>query len=170
MAKLTNIILHCSDSKHGSSAEIRRWHLQNGWRDIGYHFVIANGYTRPNFYIPSLDGSLEVGRYLDGDSLISGNEIGAHALGYNDKSIGICMIGIDRFTVKQFWTAKETIEFLIKHYGLKVEDLMGHYEVQRGRACPNVDMDWFRSVLFKDTMHHPDSLPYELDKYWLKTK
>ncbi len=169
MAKLENIILHCSDSGHGSAAEIRRWHLSNGWRDIGYHLVVPNGYTRPDFYIPQLDGSLEIGRYLDGDGFITGNEVGAHTLGYNDSSIGICMIGVKKFTVKQFWKVKETIEFLILHYGLKVSDVYGHYEKQKGRSCPNVDMVWFRETLFRSSIHHPDSMPYNLEKYWLKS-
>ncbi len=168
MKPLSEIILHCSDSLHGSSAEIRRWHLANGWRDIGYHFVIPNGWTRPDFYIPQLDGSLEVGRYLDGDRFISGNEVGAHTLGYNATSIGICLIGKDKFTVNQFWTAKELIEFLIGNFGLKVSNLWGHYEKQAGRACPNVDMRWFRDVLFKEpTSPHN---PFNIEKYWTKER
>ncbi len=50
---------------------------------VGYQFVI---YT---------NGAIATGRALD--------ETGAHAKGYNERSIGICMIGTDRYTQAQ-WT------------------------------------------------------------------
>ena len=53
--------------------EIRRWHLARGWRDIGYHFVITR------------DAAIQHGRDRD--------EIGAHAIGRNHESIGICLVG-----------------------------------------------------------------------------
>ena len=39
------IILHCSDSLWGSAAEIRKWHLSNGWKDMGYDLVKVNDIT-----------------------------------------------------------------------------------------------------------------------------
>ena len=165
MKRINEIILHCSDSLWGSASEIRRWHLSNGWKDIGYHFVGTNGFVRPQFYIPEMDGSLEVGRYLDGDNFISDNEIGAHTLGYNATSVGYCLIGKEKFTEPQFWKAKRTIEFLLLKYNLKTSDVYGHYEKQKGRTCPNVDMDWFRGVLFKEELLGG----FKLEKYWTKT-
>lgn len=47
--------------------------LQRGWNDIGYSFAIGG------------DGMIYVGRGF--------NVIGAHAPKYNDRSVGICMIG-----------------------------------------------------------------------------
>lgn len=171
MAKLECIVLHCSDSKWGSIAEIRRWHLANGWQDAGYHFGIANGWIRPDLYMPDMDGSLEVGRFWDGKQIISGNSVGAHTLGYNDKSLGVVLIGVDEFTPNQFWKAKDTIETLLLHNKLNVSNVFGHYEKQKGRTCPNIDMDWFRDVLFKDKIiHHPESYPFEIDKYWMKLR
>lgn len=77
MRDLNRIILHCSATKEGqdfSAATIRQWHVKgNGWRDIGYHWVIR------------LDGSIEVGRPLD--------EAGAHTKGHNKDSVGVCYIG-----------------------------------------------------------------------------
>ena len=139
--------------------------MSNGWRDIGYHFVGCNGFVRPQFYIPEMDGSLEVGRYLDGDNFISDNEIGAHALGYNSTSVGYCLIGKEKFTVPQFWKVKHTIEFLLLKYDLGVKDVYGHYEKQNGRTCPNIDMTWFREVLFREELLGS----FELEKYWTKT-
>lgn len=47
--------------------------LSNGWNDIGYSFAVCG------------DGRIYMGRGY--------NVIGAHAPRYNDKSIGICIIG-----------------------------------------------------------------------------
>lgn len=77
MRKIDTIIIHCSASREGldlTARDIKIMHVKNnGWSDIGYHYVIK------------LDGTVEKGRP---DSII-----GAHAKGYNGKSIGICYIG-----------------------------------------------------------------------------
>lgn len=76
MRKITEIILHCSATPAGrdiSAADINRWHRERGFRCIGYHYVIR------------LDGSIEHGR--------PESEIGAHCIGHNAQSIGICYIG-----------------------------------------------------------------------------
>ena len=76
MRNINKIIVHCSATPEGkafSVADIRRWHLQRGFSDIGYHFVIY------------LDGSVHVGRPLA--------KAGAHCKGYNAHSVGICYIG-----------------------------------------------------------------------------
>ena len=73
---ISEIIIHCSATKAGRgfhADDIRRWHLQRGFADIGYHFVIA------------LDGTVEPGRPLD--------MTGAHCIGHNRRSIGICYVG-----------------------------------------------------------------------------
>ena len=57
------------------------------------------------------------------------------------------------------------IEFLLLKYNLKTKDVYGHYEKQKGRTCPNVDMDWFRGVLFKEELLGG----FKLEKYWTKT-
>ena len=77
------IVLHCSatrpDWMQGRSfqdqvAEIRRWHVEgNGWRDIGYHHVIGRG------------GERATGR--------PETAIGAHVIGRNAGTIGICLLG-----------------------------------------------------------------------------
>jgi hypothetical protein len=151
MAKLTNIIIHCSDSEFGSASEIRRWHLANGWKDIGYHFVILNGMVMPttknqtSLYLPLLDGSVEVGRRLDGDTFITDNEAGAHALGYNTKSIGICLIGVNSFTPSQFMQLAKLLQTLTNLYGLpfSLTTIKGHYEVTPNRTCPNFNVPLF---------------------------
>ena len=74
--KINEIIVHCSATPEGkdySVDTIRQWHLQRGFSDIGYHYVIYR------------DGSIHTGRY---ESII-----GAHCAGHNANSIGVCYIG-----------------------------------------------------------------------------
>ena len=68
-----HIILHHAAAKTCSADDIHRWHLDNGWAGIGYHFVVRK------------DGSVYRGR--------AENAVGAHAVGYNNMSIGICFEG-----------------------------------------------------------------------------
>jgi len=80
MREIDDIIIHCTATRkkrHHTVEEIRRWHLQRGFDDIGYHYVIY------------IDGTIHVGRPLD--------MVGAHAYGHNQRSIGICYVGgLDR--------------------------------------------------------------------------
>jgi hypothetical protein len=151
MKKITNIIIHCSDSDFGSASLIRQWHQQNGWKEIGYHIVITNGLIVPNagtwqkeLYVPFMDGMVEIGRYLDGDDFISTNEIGAHALGYNETSAGFCLIGKKTFTPRQFVSLTNLLNFFLPLWNLPIGAVLGHYEVSSGRSCPNFDMRRFR--------------------------
>lgn len=153
MKKLTNIIVHCSDSEYGNVNVIRQWHKQRGWKDIGYHFVILNGNVGGGLVLPALDGSIECGRPIDGDAFIEDNEIGAHALGYNDRSIGICVIGIKKFTPSQLYSLESLLANLVRKFGLGVDDVLGHYETESGKAegktCPNMDMSLVRLMVKK---------------------
>lgn len=74
--RIDEIIIHCADTPEGRNdtiEDIRRWHKQQGWSDIGYHYVIH------------LDGSVHEGRSVD--------IIGAHCEGHNAHSIGVCYVG-----------------------------------------------------------------------------
>ncbi|MGE4319642.1 MAG: N-acetylmuramoyl-L-alanine amidase [Deferribacterales bacterium] len=149
MSKFTNIIVHCSDSTFGSAAVIRQWHLERGWKDIGYHFVIVNGQLVPDLKIPQMDGHIEVGRVINGDNLITGNEIGAHALGYNDKSVGICLIGVKAFSVAQMASLTTLVTHLCKTFNIIPANVLGHYETAQahGKTCPNFDVSTLRKAV-----------------------
>jgi N-acetylmuramoyl-L-alanine amidase len=96
------IVIHCSDSGFGNAVTIDSWHRSNGWSSIGYHFVILNGQISPKRHNSYFDGRVETGRPCDMDNLIDPDEVGAHTLGYNTKSIGICLIGLSgQFTQSQ---------------------------------------------------------------------
>ena len=81
MRSIDKIIVHCTatpEGKHFTVQQIREWHTApkpkgNGWRDIGYHFVVY------------LDGSVHNGRPV--------GQIGAHCSGHNAHSIGVCYVG-----------------------------------------------------------------------------
>ena len=73
---IKEIIVHCSATPEGKDytvLDIRRWHKQQGWSDIGYHYVIYR------------NGHVEPGRNVD--------IAGAHCEGHNMHSIGVCYIG-----------------------------------------------------------------------------
>jgi N-acetylmuramoyl-L-alanine amidase len=76
MRQINKIIIHCSATPEGrktSADEIKSWHLERGFSDIGYHYIVH------------LDGSISYGRNID--------KIGAHSKGQNKMSIGVCYIG-----------------------------------------------------------------------------
>lgn len=148
MGKITNIIIHCSDSSFGDVNIIRKWHKERGWRDIGYHFVILNGHITKKFELVVLDGSIETGRFMDEDNYLEPSEIGAHALGYNQNSIGICLIGEDAFTIAQMNSLQNLVRELSKKYSISTNNVIGHYETMtaHGKTCPNFDMAKFREL------------------------
>ena len=148
MSGFTHIIVHCSASAWGCAREIRQWHIDpkrkgGPFNDIGYQFVIGNGSPRPDLTLLSLDGQIECGRYLDGDNIVEENEVGAHALGYNRTSIGICLIG-KPFTVAQFDSLKALVLDLCRKFDIKPDNILGHCETESGKAegktCPDFDV------------------------------
>lgn len=116
-----------------------------GWRKIGYHFVILNGQTAGK-YNEIFDGSFEIGRNLDEDFYLERNERGAHALGYNHNSIGICLIGNGVFTTKQFTQLFKLCVFLTRQYNIDIKNIKGHNEVG-STACPKFEVQIVRNVL-----------------------
>ena len=144
--KIENIIIHCSASTWGCVNAIREWHKNRGWRDIGYHFVILNSKPQAHLKLNSVDGSIEQGRSLD--------EVGAHTKGYNDKSIGICLIGLNgQFSNLQMVSLLRLLEDMLKLYELEPNAIIGHYETESGKAqgktCPDFDIGIIRKSLEK---------------------
>lgn len=132
MREITEIILHCSATKEGKDyrlADIDRWHRQQGWDGCGYHYVI------------DLDGHLEHGRPLE--------KVGAHCLGHNEHSIGICYIGglgsderpKDTRTPQQKFTLGVLLSQL--HYQFPRARIHGHREFAK-KACPCFDAAEYR--------------------------
>ncbi len=154
MRKWKRIIIHCSDSLWGSAPEIRKWHSDpkpkgNGWKDIGYQYVIDNGVIKHDYYLGCMNGAIEVGRPIDGDIIAESSEKGAHAYGYNSNSIGICMIGKDKFTPNQIGKLIDLVSDLMVKFEIELENVLGHYELDPRKTCPNIDMSSFRNLLIK---------------------
>lgn len=135
MREIKKIIVHCSDSGFGDASDIDQWHRERGWKKIGYHFVILNGYHDKGKLTPDDDGFVEVGRAV--------KEVGAHCAGENFDSIGICMIGKHDFTDKQFGTLRDLIRGLMVQYKLKISDVYGHRDFS-SKTCPNFDVNDFK--------------------------
>ena len=66
------IILHHAAAE-GSAEAVHGAHLSRGWCGIGYHYYVR------------LDGSVHGGRPL--------GTVGAHTVGYNSRSVGVCFEG-----------------------------------------------------------------------------
>lgn len=140
MRAIKKIIVHCSASKFGDSAAIDRWHKERGWQGIGYHYVILNGERIARaHYNGAEDGELEAGR--------DEGTVGAHCLGHNADSLGICLIGDKIFTPAQLRTLGELIIALMKKYVLSPKDVYGHYEFEPYKTCPNLNMNAVRTAL-----------------------
>mgnify|MGYP001148671095 CR=1 FL=1 len=123
------IVVHCSatpPSMDVGAAEIHRWHLDRGWRDIGYHAVVRR------------DGTVEAGRPLD--------QAGAHVRGHNKHSLGICLIGgVDQhgrpeanFTGPQLRAA--ALWALARQSENPGAQIFGHRDLDPHKACPSFDV------------------------------
>jgi N-acetylmuramoyl-L-alanine amidase len=144
------IIVHCSATlaKQDIGAKtIHGWHMQRGiYSDrglTGYHFVIRRS------------GLVELGRDLQA--------IGAHALGYNARSVGICMVGGARkikpgetpewddlisdnnFTTPQFDTLARLVTSLMDIWPSAL--VGGHRSFDTNKGCPAFDVfEWQQRV------------------------
>lgn len=127
MRKINEIIIHCSATPNGrfhDAADIDRWHKENGWSGIGYHYVVCT------------TGKVNKGR--------DDSEVGAHAKagGHNPNSIGICIIGNDKYNAVQWYRLRELVaQLMIKYPDAKV---IGHNEISH-KSCPGFDVQkWFK--------------------------
>ena len=123
------ITLHCSDSPDEndkiSVSDIRAWHLQRGWKDVGYHYVICRS------------GTIQKGR--------PDTEVGAHVEGHNTGNLGICLVGRHRFTREQFASLRILLDRLMVQYPtIPTSEIYGHYQfdtaIKQGKTCPGMQM------------------------------
>ncbi len=128
MRKINEIIVHCAATREGRDftvEDITRWHKARGFATIGYHYVIYR------------DGSIHEGRPLE--------QIGAHCVGHNKHSIGICYIGgcaSDGKTPKDTRTPeqKEALLALLRRLKARFPNatIHGHRDFA-AKACPSYD-------------------------------
>ena len=128
------LVVHCAATPADMDIgvkEIRHWHLQRGFSDVGYHYIIRR------------DGTVEKGR--------TDTTPGAHARGYNMHSLGICMVGgskknstlaEDNFTQPQFKSLQKLLTDLkVSHPDAEI---LGHRDLPGvTKACPSFDVrEW----------------------------
>ena len=134
----TMIIIHCSATREGQDIKaktIKQWHLQRGFADIGYHYII------------DLDGTIEKGR---DESLV-----GAHCISKNAISIGICYVGgcdknlkpKDTRTDAQKKAMKTLVHQLMEKYNIPLNNVYGHYQFCSYKECPSVKIEQLREDL-----------------------
>lgn len=129
MRNIDKIILHCSATPEGryvTASDIKKWHLDRGFSDIGYHFIVY------------LDGSIVTGRPIE--------KPGAHVKGMNAHSVGVCYIGgcdkdlnpKDTRTSEQIKALDMLLSDLMNEY--PEASLHGHNEFS-AKACPSFKVD-----------------------------
>lgn len=143
--KIRYIVVHTSASYYGDVETVERWHLDRGWTTIGYHWLITNCYGtysdwRAKLPRLELDGRVWSGR--------AEKFVGAHVYGYNAESIGVCMIGMDgMFSSAQLRSCAKLCMELQERYP-SIEYIMGHYEMNPNKTCPDLDMEYMRKFVF----------------------
>ena len=129
MRTVTLIVIHCSAVRPGqrsSAQDIDRWHRAQGWKSIGYHFVVRR------------DGTVETGRRLE--------EVGAHCAGHNRHSVGICYEGgldsdgrpADTRTPEQAKALRELVRRMQAQFPKAL--VVGHHDLNPMKACPCFDV------------------------------
>lgn len=124
------LVVHCSATRCDrdfSVEALRRCHLHRGFAGIGYHFYITR------------DGEVHICR--------PAHQIGAHATGWNDKSLGICYEGglneegqpADTRTYAQKCSLLDLLRQLKTDY--PNARILGHYQLSKSvhKACPCFD-------------------------------
>ncbi|MDC1194775.1 N-acetylmuramoyl-L-alanine amidase [Pseudomonadota bacterium] len=127
--KISLLVVHCSDTENSrnlSIVDIHKMHLDFGWDGIGYHKIITRS------------GKIENGRpeYW----------VGAHVKGKNEISLGVCLIGRDSFTKKQF----VSLERILKKWKTRYPTarIVGHRDTgDTKKTCPNFDViSWSQNI------------------------
>lgn len=162
------IVIHCSASPNGhwhTAADIDAWHRERGFRRareaveqfnkhlpaIGYHWLIyTNGVRAP-------------GRHY--------GEVGAHAREHraNFRSLGVCVIGTDRFASVQWIKLAEHVRFLSTQFGVPLRHaeqangytgVCGHRDLGAPKACPGFSVaDWLAGGLVAPAAHLLEEAP-----------
>jgi len=116
------LVVHCSDTPDNenlNSKDIHKMHLSFGWDGIGYHKVITR------------NGEIENGR--------PEFWVGAHVYGRNHQSLGVCLIGRNKFTNAQF----KSLEKVLLDWKFKYPNtiILGHRDaIKTQKTCPNFDI------------------------------
>ena len=140
MRAINEIIVHCTGTIPSESTTVeavRKYHMEhNGWKDIGYHYLVY------------LDGSIHAGRPIDLK--------GAHCKNHNEGTVGICYVGGlvaknkagDTRTSMQK-TALRNLIHALKICFPTIKKVSGHRDYDN-KACPCFDAKAEYNSLVKD--------------------
>jgi hypothetical protein len=137
MRKINEICIHCTATRPNwlpgkteadRVAQLRKWHVEdNGWSDIGYHYIV----TRSGLVITARPIELA----------------GAHEPKVNKTAIGVVLFGgfgstpndepTDHYTPKQLDALRNLIEQLSDAYG--ITKVTGHNQYA-AKACPGFNV------------------------------
>ena len=116
------LVVHCSDTPDDEplrAIDIQQMHLGFGWDGVGYHRVIGR------------DGVVEPGR--------PDYWIGAHVKGFNDVSLGVCLIGRHSFADAQMLALETVLRDWQTTY--PTAQIVGHCNFDyTEKTCPNFDV------------------------------
>lgn len=123
------IVVHHSASSRETTklTDIDRWHKEKGFPlsklgyHVGYHYVIGRDWIKQTRLI---------------------EEIGAHALNWNEESIGICLTGHFETEYPNKYQLQELGKLLVglmAQYGLKEVDIKLHKDLNQ-TACPGKNL------------------------------
>lgn len=152
---INGIIIHCAATPNGKQFtvyDIDRWHDERGFARRGYWRMKFNQNLRAigYHYVILVDGIVATGRHED--------EVGAHAGGFNTRTIGVCLVGTDEFSDAQWASLAALVADLRKRYpDAKVlghrdlsPDLNGNGVIEPDewvKVCPGFDVSaWLATM------------------------
>jgi N-acetylmuramoyl-L-alanine amidase len=122
MDRVDFLVVHGFDTpapEKVGAADIRHRHRSQGWRDIGYHYVIRRS------------GEIEFGR--------DDWKPGAHEPRVNRRSLGVCLVGSAPYPGEQLAGLRRLLARL--KISLPDAEVIGHGDVPNVRkACPGFDV------------------------------
>ena len=156
------IVIHCSATANGQwlwPADVDEWHRERGFEraaaarkiynpplaSFGYHWLIL-----PN-------GGRASGRHPF--------EVGAHARAHraNHRSLGLCLVGTDRFTRAQWAALADQVQHLCDKFRVPrrfasesngYTGVCGHRDLGSPKSCPGFSVaDWLKSGLAVPDAH-----------------
>ena len=144
------IVIHCAATPNGrwtSTLDIDEWHRAAGFRRTLYGKIRAfNPHLRHIGYhwVLYANGARVTGRHV--------SEAGAHVAGHNARSIGLCLVGTNQFSLEQWAALADQVEHLcVKHRiprqlataANRWNGICGHRDTGAKKLCPGFSVaDW----------------------------
>lgn len=144
---VNSLVIHCSATPNGKwfdMTDVNKWHYERSFKR-NPHYQVGLVYPNIGYHdLITLDGIVHRGRGYD--------EIGAHAYGINTSSIGVCLIGTDKFTKHQWDSLRMYVEHVQWLFNDRLQ-IIGHNEISK-KICPGFNVqDWLGNNMIPLTEH-----------------